>query len=45
MALFQKKIGPVFLKKDSDSSVFIEILEQLAERATGELAETIEKPL
>lgn len=45
MALFQKKIGPVFLKKDSDSSVFIEKLEQLAERATGELAETIEKQI
>ena len=28
MELFQKKIGPVFLKEDSDATVFIAIRKQ-----------------
>lgn len=45
MALFQKKIGPVFLKEDSNIAKDIERLTQLSARATGTLKEEIEKQI
>ena len=45
MALFQKKIGPVFLKEDSNASKDIEKLIQLSEKATGTLKDDIEKQI
>ena len=35
MELFQKKIGPVFLKEDSDATVFIDKMQQLESKATS----------
>ena len=35
MELFQKKIGPVFLKEDSDATVFINKMHQLESKATS----------
>ncbi len=43
MGLFQKKIGPVFLKEDSDAELFIEKMRVLSGRADGELKQEIEK--
>ncbi|MDD6202099.1 MAG: NERD domain-containing protein [Lachnospiraceae bacterium] len=45
MDLFRKKIGPVFVKKDSDVKEYIEKLESLKERADGNLKEEIEKQI
>lgn len=45
MALFQKKIGPVFLKEGSNASRDIEKLIQLSEKATGTLKDDIEKQI
>lgn len=46
MELFQKKIGPVFLKEDSDSSSFIEKMRQLESQAkTRELQKEIKKQI
>ena len=45
MGLFQKKIGPVFLKEDSDAELFIEKLKKLSEKADGELRQDIEKQI
>ncbi|MDE7297502.1 MAG: NERD domain-containing protein [Lachnospiraceae bacterium] len=45
MGLFQKKIGPVFLKEDSEAELFIERLKKLSEKADGELRQDIEKQI
>ena len=37
MGLFEKKIGTVFLKEDSDAQEFVKKLEELKERSQGEL--------
>ena len=43
MELFKKKFGPVFLKEDSESTFFIERMNVLLDKATGELKREIEK--
>lgn len=46
MELFQKKIGPVFLKENSDASAFIEKMNELQNKATTpELKKEIEKQI
>lgn len=45
MALFQKRIGPVFLKEESKVAKDIERLTQLSVKATGTLKEEIEKQI
>lgn len=45
MELFTRKIGPVFLKEDSDAQVFIEKLEKLKEQADDALKKELEKQL
>lgn len=45
MALFQKKIGPVFLKEESNVAKDIERLTQLSAKATGTLKDEIEKQI
>lgn len=46
MELFQKKIGPVFLKGDSDATVFIDKMHQLESKATSpELKQEIQKQI
>lgn len=45
MGLFQKKIGPVFLKECSDTADFIEKMSTLAEKSDGELKEKIEREI
>ena len=45
MGLFTKKIGPVFLKETSESTAFIEKLEELQKRATGDVATKIEQQI
>ncbi len=45
MGLFTKKIGPVFLKETSDSTEFIEKMQILLEKASGEAKKKIEKQL
>ena len=46
MELFQKKIGPVFLKENSDASAFIEKMNELHNKATTpELKKEIEKQI
>ncbi len=40
--LFQKKIGPVFMKEDSDAEKFIEKMTELSTRAEGQLKKEIE---
>lgn len=42
MELFRKKIGPVFLKEDSDADAYVEKLNSLVEKAQGELKQKIE---
>lgn len=42
MKLFKKKIGPVFLKEDSDAEIFITKLNELAQKAQGQLKKEIE---
>ena len=37
MGLFTKKIGPVFLKENSDAEAYIEKLKALNEKAQGNL--------
>lgn len=37
MELFKKKIGPVFLKEDSDAEIFIDKMTSLLEKAEGQL--------
>lgn len=45
MGLFTKKIGPVFLKDTSDADNYIEKLQALAQKATGNNAKVIEKQI
>lgn len=45
MGLFTKKIGPVFLKENSDAEVYIEKLKVLSEKAQGNLKQEIEKQI
>ena len=45
MALFQKKIGQIFLKENSDISVFIEKMNAMLPRASGEVKKQIEKEI
>ena len=45
MGLFEKKIGTVFLKEDSDAQEFVKKLEELKERSQGELRYKIEKQI
>lgn len=45
MGLFTKKIGPIFLKESSDSTQFIERMEQLLPQVEGNLKYEIEKQI
>lgn len=45
MSLFQKKIGPVFLKEVSDTEAFIEKMSALSKNAEGELKQEVEREL
>lgn len=45
MGLFRKKIGTIFLKEDSESKEFIEKMQELSEKATGEVKSEIEKQI
>lgn len=45
MELFQKKIGPVFLKEDSEAEVFINRMTELSSKADGRLKEEIDKQI
>ena len=46
MELFQKKIGPIFLKENSDAATFIEKMNELQNKATTpELKKEIEKQI
>lgn len=45
MSIFSKKIGPVFLKETSDAQIFIEKMQSLQEKATGEVKQKIEKQI
>jgi predicted RNA-binding Zn-ribbon protein involved in translation (DUF1610 family) len=45
MSIFQRKIGPVFLKENSDMSEFIDKMKILSELATGDLKTEIDKQI
>lgn len=45
MSLFSKKIGTVFLKDSSDAEDFVNKMQQLSERASGELKDNIDKQI
>lgn len=45
MGLFSKKIGPVFLKEESDAAEYIEKMTELSKKAKGDLKEEIEKQI
>ena len=45
MELFRKKIGPIFLKEDSDAESFIAKMTELSTRSEGQLKEEIEKEI
>lgn len=45
MGLFTKKIGPVFLKETSDTAEFIEKMQKLKEKATGDTKKAVEKQI
>lgn len=45
MGLFSKKIGPVFLKESSDTTQFIQRMEELLPTLSGDLKREIEKQL
>ena len=45
MGLFDKKIGPVFLKEDSDAEKFIAEMSKLSEQASGDLKTEIDKQI
>ena len=45
MGLFTKKIGPVFLKENSDVEAYIEKLKEFGEKAQGSLKRDIEKQI
>lgn len=45
MGLFSKKIGPVFCKETSDTSIFINKMQMLLEKTDGEVKKKIEKQI
>ena len=45
MGLFQKRIGPIFLKEESDSREILEKLQKLSARAKDDVKEEIEKQI
>ena len=45
MGLFTKKIGPVFLKETSDTTEFIDKMQKLKEKATGDTRKAVEKQI
>lgn len=45
MGLFQKKIGTVFLKEESDAEEFVEKMKELSANASGDLKDEIEKQI
>ena len=45
MGIFTKKIGPVFLKEDSDAEAYVEKLKGLSEKTQGNLKQEIEKQI
>lgn len=45
MGLFSKRIGPVFLKENNDADTYIEKLQDLAQKASGNTAKEIEKQI
>lgn len=45
MGLFQKKIGPVFLKEESDTAIFIEKMNALSQEASPTIKDEIEKQI
>lgn len=45
MALFQRKIGPIFLKEDSETTGFIEKMKLLSEKASSALKKEIDKEI
>lgn len=45
MGLFSKRIGPVFLKENDDADLYIEKLQELAQKASGSTAREIEKQI
>lgn len=45
MSIFSQKIGPVFLKEESDASNFISKMESLQREVSGELADSIKKDI
>jgi hypothetical protein len=45
MGLFQKKIGSIFIKENSDVSVFLERMQALSDRASGGLKKEIDKQI
>lgn len=45
MSLFQKKIGPVFLKETSDTTEYIDKMQQLLERTNSQIGKEIEKQI
>lgn len=45
MGIFTRKIGPVFLKEESDAGVFVEKMQALLSRADGEVKQKIEKQI
>lgn len=45
MGIFQKKIGPVFLKEDSDAVDFVEKMGALSKQSSGEVKEKIDRQI
>ena len=45
MGLFSKKIGPVFMKEDSDAEKFIADMTALSEKASGRLKKEIDEQI
>ena len=43
MGLFTKRIGPVFFKESNSAQIFINRMQELQQRATGELKQKIEQ--
>jgi hypothetical protein len=44
-SFFNKRIGPVFLKEDSESEIFIDKMKKLSERASGSLKNDIDEQI
>lgn len=45
MALFQKKIGPIFLKEESDAANFIDRMEEIGKKSSGDLKNKIDEQI